>query len=332
MSDYQGRGLLEPMDAMLKQAGIDPSTFTPAARAGVVKDGRIYGLPWDTVGRLFHINTRLMAEAGLMRGGKPVLPQSPDELLRQARQFKALTGKPYLIQAQVNAPDFLVAMLYTYLLAQDAVIFPDARHVRLDTPEARRIVALLKQLNDEQLTTRNQDFPAATASFLKGQGGIFPVGTWMIGPYDADAARPASGIYRSYAVAPFPTLWGHPAAFVDGHAWVTPRAERSPAEKAAIARFLGFLAAHNADWARTGQLPAFQPLLETAEFKALPHRRDIAEIARTGTQLPAYVRRQSAIQGLIGEELEAAVTGIKPIDRALADAERRVNQLYAEMP
>ena len=47
--------------------------------------------------------------------------------------------------------------------------------------------------------------------------------------------------------------------------------------------------------------------------------------------LPDYVQRQSAIQGLIGEELEAAVSGIKPVDQALADAERRVNELLAQM-
>lgn len=56
-----------------------------------------------------------------------------------------------------------------------------------------------------------------------------------------------------------------------------------------------------------------------------------ARKAATGAQLPDYVQRQSAIQGLIGEELEAAVTGIKPVDRALADAERRVNELLSEM-
>jgi multiple sugar transport system substrate-binding protein len=298
----------------------------------VVKGGQVYGMPWDTIGRLFHINTRLMAQAGLMANGRPVLPRSPDELLAQARQFKARTGKPYLIQAQVNAPDFHVALLYTYLLAQGQPIFPDARHVRLDTPEARRIVALFRQLNAEGLTTRNQDFPAATAAFLKGEGGIFPVGTWMIGPYDAAATDARSPLYGAYAVAPFPTLWGKPAAFVDGHAWVMPRADRKARELAAIARFLAFLARYNADWARTGQLPAFAHILDTAAFKALPHRADIAEIARTGAQLPDHVRRQSAVQGLIGEELESAVTGTKPVNEALKDAERRVNALYAQLP
>ena len=330
ISDYQGRGLLESMDGLLRQAGIRAEDFTTAGRQGVAKGGSIYGLPWDTIGRLFHVNTRLMAQAGLMRGGWPVLPRSPEELIEHARRFREATGKPYLIQSLVNAPDTHVGMLYTYLLAQDAAIFPDPRHIRLQTPEARRVVEFLRTLYAEGLTTRNQDFPAATASFMDGDGGIFPTGTWMIGPYDEQAATPGRPLYRSYAVLPFPHLWGRDAAFVDGHAWVMPRAERSPAERQAIARFLRFLAAHNFEWTRTGHLPAFEAVLHTPEFRALPHRSDIAAMAATGRQLPDYVQRQSAIQGLIGEELEAAVMGYKPVDRALADAERRVNELLAQ--
>lgn len=331
ISDYQGRGLLEPMDALLGEAGIAPDAFTDAGRAGVLKGGRIYGMPWDTIGRLWHINTGLMAAAGLMRDGRPILPRSPQELLDQARQFKRATGRPYLIQAQVNAPDYYVANLYTYLLAQDAVIFPDSRHIRLNTPQAREIVTLFRTLNEEGLTTRNQDFPAATAAFINGQGGIFPTGTWMIGPYDQAAATPGQPLYHHYAVLPFPRLWGHDAAFVDGHAWVMPRARRSDGERHAAARFLRFLAAHNFAWTRTGHLPAFRRVLAMPQFRALPHRADIAAMAATGVQLPDYVQRQSAIQGLIGEELEAAVNGIKPVDRALADAERRVNELLAQI-
>lgn len=332
ISDYQRRGLLEPMNGVLRQADIDLASFTAAARAGVVKEGKVYAMPWDTIGRLFHVNTRLMAQAGLMENGRPVLPETPEQLLEHARRFKAATGKPYLIQAHVNAPDFHVALLYTYLLAQDAVIFPQDRRIRINTPEARRIVELFRQIHAEGLTTRNQDFPAATASFIKGEGGIFPVGTWMIGPYEAEAANPESALHDSYAVTPFPRLWGAEAAFVDGHAWVMPRAERGPKERAAIARFLGFLAGNNLEWARTGQLPAFEEVLNRPEFQALPHRRDYAAIAKTGEQLPDYVQRQSAVQGLIGEELEAAVTGVKPVEQALADTERRVNELYAQMP
>jgi multiple sugar transport system substrate-binding protein len=331
ISDYSERGLLEPIDALLREAGIAPAAFTEAGRRGVEKRGRIYGLPFDTIGGLFHVNTALMAQAGLMRDGKPVLPNAPEELLAHARQFRARTGKPYLIQAQVGDPASLVRNLYTFLLAQDVEIFPAPRRIRLNTPEARAIVALLRQLNVERLSTLDQDFPAASASFMNGEGGIFPVGTWMIAPYVAEAATPGRPLYGHYAVLPYPRLWGAPTSFVDGHAWVVPKRARTPAERAALARFLRHLADHDLDWARTGHLPAMRAALADPAFTALPHRAAIAPIARNGRQLPGAVQRQSAIQGLIGEELESAVNGTKPIDRALADAERRVNDMFAQM-
>jgi multiple sugar transport system substrate-binding protein len=330
IADYQSRGLLEPMDAILAQAGVRPEDFTPAGRRGVTKDGRLYGLPWDTVGGLFHVNTRLFAEAGLMQGSKPVLPRSAEELLAHARQFKARTGRPYLIQSQVNDPATHVRNLYSYLLAQDAVFFEDRKHIRLRTPEARRIVALFRALNAEGLSTTDQDNPAAIASFMNGQGGVFPTGTWMIGSFDESARTPGRPLYRSYAVFPYPRLFGRPAAFVDGHAWVMPKRERSPEQLRAIARLLGFVARHNLDWSRTGHLPAFQSVVESEAFRALPHRADIAPLAVFGTPLPDYVQRQAPIEGMVGEELAAAVSGQKPIDRALADAERRVNELLAQ--
>ncbi len=332
MSDYASRGLLEPMEAILAQAGIRPEKFTAAARRGVTKNGRIYGLPWDTVGGLFHINTKLFEQAGLMRGGKPVLPSSAEELLAHARKFKQATGKPYLIQSQVNDPATHVRNFYTYMLAQDAVMFPDQDHIRLRTPEAKRVVELLRQLNEERLSSRNQDNPAAIASFINGEGGVFPTGTWMIGAFEQDAQTPGRPLYQGYAVLPYPRLWGRQAGFVDGHAWVMPKRERTPDQRAAIARLLRFMAQHNFDWTRTGHLPAFEAVVNSAAFKALPHRQDIAPLAQTGSPLPGYVRRQGPIEGIVGEELGAAVSGQKPVDRALADAERRVNELLSYMP
>ena len=331
ISDYQKIGLLEPIDGILAQAGIKVDDFTDAGRRGVVKDGHPYGMPWDTIGGLFHINTALMTQAGLMHGTQPVMPHSPAEFLAQARQFRKATGKPYLIQAQVNDPATHVRNLYTYLMAQDAVIFPDAKHILIDTPRARAIIDLFRAIYAENLTTKNQDFSAATQSFVNGEGGIFPVGTWMIGPYDDEARKPGRPLSGHYAVLPYPRLWGHDAAFVDGHALVVPRHERGAAETAAIARFLGFAAKHNLDWTRTGHLPAFRAVLATPGFAALPHRTDIAAMAATGGQLPDYVQRQSAIQSILGEELESAVTGVVPTDRALARAQHRIDELLAQM-
>lgn len=331
ISDYSSNGLLEDVGPYLSQAGISPSGFTEASRLGVTIGNRVYGLPWDTHGGLFHVNTALFAKAGLMRGDKPLLPNSAEELLVHARQFKQRTGKPYLIQSNVADPAYAARNQYTYMMAQGAVLFPDPKHIRLATPVGRRVAAFFRRINEERLGTLNMDTPAAIAAFMNGEGGIYPTGTWMIGSFQQEATTPGRPLYKSYAVFPYPRLWGERVEFVGGHAWVVPSRKRSPEQRAAIARFFRFMAAHNYDWTRTGHLPAFNAVLASPKYRALPNREDIALLARIGRPLPGYIRRQSAIEGIVGEEMAAGFTGQKPVDAALKDAERRVNEFLAQL-
>lgn len=330
ISDYAAEGLLEPIEAYLREGAISPAAFTEASRHGVTIGRRIYGLPWDTHGGLFHVNKALFAKAGLMRGGKPILPNSPEEFIAQARQFQERTGKPYLIQSNVGDPAYAARNQYTYMMAQGAVLFPEPKRISLLTPEGLRVATFFRRINEERLGTLNMDTPAAIAAFMSGEGGIYPTGTWMIGSFQQEATTPGRPLHDSYAVFPYPRLWGEHVEFVSGHAWVVPARERTPAQRSAIARFFRFMAAHNLHWARAGHLPAFQSVLESPEFKALPHRTDIAPLATIGRPLPTYVQRQSAIEGIIGEEMAAGFIGQKPVRRALAEAERRVNQLLGQ--
>jgi multiple sugar transport system substrate-binding protein len=331
ISDYALKGLLEPVDGYLRMAGISWSDFTDAARVGVTIGGHEYGLPWDTHGGLFHVNTALFAKAGLMRGGKPVLPNSWDELFQQARQFEARTGKPYLIQSNVGDTAYAARNLYTYMMAEGAVLFPDAHHIRLNTPLGVKVATYFRRINEERLGTQNMDTPAAIAAFINGEGGIYPTGTWMIGSFEQEATTPGRPLYNSYAVFPYPHLAGQWVEYVSGHTWVVPTRKRTPAQRAAIARFFKFMAAHNYDWARTGHIPAFKAVLNDPRFRALPHRADIAPLAEIGRPLPSYVQRQNAIEGIVGEEAAAAFIGQKSIPAALSEAERRVNDLLGQV-
>ena len=331
ISDYAASDLIEPIGPYLAAAGLSPDALTDASRSAVSLGGQLYGLPFDTHGGLFHINTKLFAQAGLMKDGKPVLPTSPEEFLAQSKQFTERTGKPYIIQSLVGDNAYAARNLYTYLLAQNAAFFPNARKIRLQTPEAERIVDLFRTITASGVSTRNQDTPAAIASFVGGKGGIYPTGTWMIGQFEAEAKQPGRPLYQGYAVYPYPRLWGERIEYVGGHSWVVPARQRSAKQREAIARFFRFMAGHNFDWARTGHLPAFKAVVESPAFAALPYRQGIASVARTGRPLPAGAQRQNAIEGLIGEEIAAAFNGQKSTKQALADAERRVNELFAEM-
>ena len=328
ISDYQSRGLLEPLDAGLRAAGIDPANFTEASRLGVTKAGQIYGLPFDTWAPLWHINLNYFRKAGLIRNGQPVLPTSPAQLLQQARQFRAATGKPYFVQSLANEPAMYARNLYTFMMQQNAPVFPDPRHIRLRTPEGYRAVEIFRDLYREGLSTRNQDYAAATEGFINGDGGVYLVGTWLIGDFYAESRRTDRPLSNGYTVMPYPQLFsGRNVTYADGHAWVVPVRERTARQRAIVFRLLKFLADNDFDWSRTGHLPAFTPVIDSARFRQLPLRSNIAELAHTGTPLPSGVQRQFSVQAIVCEELAAAVTGQKSIDAALASAELRVNDL-----
>jgi multiple sugar transport system substrate-binding protein len=328
ISDYSQRRLIIPLEDGLRSAGIDPGAFTRVAREGVVRDGHIYALPFDNWAPLWHINLNLFRAAGMVVDGKPLLPHSPAELLQQARRFESATAKPYLIQSMVNEPSAYARNLFTFLMQQNSDFFADPRHIDLQTPEARRVLQLFKQIYDENLTTKNQDYTAATGGFLNGQGGVYLVGTWMIGAYEQASKQPGSPLAGGYAVVPYPQLYpGRDVTYADGHSWVVPKAQRSAGKMHAIFRLLRFLRDNDFEWSRTGHLPAYQDVIESQRWRSLPHRAEIAKLVDIAKPLPPGVQRQFLIQQIISEEMESAITGQKPIEAALADAERRVNDV-----
>jgi multiple sugar transport system substrate-binding protein len=328
ISDYSQRKLIVPLDDALKNAGVDLASFTPAARAGVTRNGHVYALPFDNWAPLWHINMNLFRQAGLVRDGLPVLPHSPEELLQQARQFTHATGKPYLIQSMVNEPYAYARNLFTFLMQQNSDFFADPRHIYLQTPEARRVLQLFARINAEGLTTRNQDYTAATSAFLNGQGGVYLVGTWMIGAYDEASKQADSPLAGGYTVVPYPQLYpARDVTYADGHSWVVPAAPRSAAKMTAIIRLLRFLRDNDYEWSRTGHLPAYQDIIDSARWRDLPHRAEVAKLVNSGVPLPPGVQRQFQVQQMISQEMESAITGQKSVDAALEDAQRRVNDV-----
>jgi len=325
--DYQSRELIEPIGTELRAGGVDPQGFTAASLAGVSIRDEIYGLPIDNWAPLWHVNMNYFRQAGLVKDGKPIMPRSPEELLAHARRFKEATGKPYLVQTLAVERASYSRNLYTLLMQQNANIFPDPQHIDLQSPEAKRVLELFRQIYVEDLTTKNLDYAASTNAFINGAGGVFIVGTWLIGDFEAESRKANRPLSNGYAVVPWPQLYARDATFIDGHAWVMPARERTAQQRDAVFRLLKFFADNDFEWSRTGHLPAYTAVIESERFNALPHRREIAKISTTGMPLPSSVQRQFPVQDIIGEEMAAAITGHKSVDAALVDAEHRVNEL-----
>lgn len=327
--DYQARDLIEPLGDDLRAAGVDPARFTQAAARGVTIDDQVWGMPFDTWAPLWHVNMNLFRQAGLVHDGQPILPRSPEELVAQAEQFKRATGKPYLVQITANEYAAYSRNFYTLMFQQGAAVFRDPDHIEVETEQARRVLNLFRTINERGLTTVNQDYSSATAGFINGDGGVMINGTWMVGAFDLEAKKPGRPLSDGYAVKTYPRLFpARSATFADSHVWVMPRdTDRTSKEKAASLRLLKFLADNDLQWARTGHLPAYQDIIDSPAFRALPHRADLAPLATNGTLLPPGVRRQFSIETILGEESASAIAGDKSVDQALTDAQGRVNTL-----
>lgn len=332
ISDYQARDLLEPLTRPLGEIGVNIEDLTPAARKAATIDGELYGLPIDTWALLWHINMNLFHKAGLVKNGEPVMPQTVDQLLEQAEIFKRRTGRPYLVQATANEYASFTRNFYTFVMQQNGVLYEDARNANFKTEEARRTLALFREIHERGLTTKNQDYSAAVSSFLNGGGGVFLVGTWMVGTFDAASHVAGHALENGYAVRPYPALFERNVTYADGHNWVMPKDPgRTPQEHETAQRFLKFFAEQNFHWSRTGHLPVFSSIIESKEWRALPHREGLAVLAQTATPLPKDIRRQFPIDTVVGQEAAAGIAGVKSIEQTLADMDRRVDAILQNL-
>ena len=327
LNDFVKRGLIAPLDDEFRAAGIDAADFTPQAQTAVTIDGHHYALPFDTHSWLWHINLDLMKRAGLVaRDGTPLLPHSPQQLLAQARRFKAATGKPYFIWLTDNDPAFFPRILLTLVRQQDTTLFPkDDFHIDLHSATVRASVQLLKTMYEEGLTTRGQDYGAALQSFAAGEGAVMINGTWIIGDL-LRRSRQAGG----YTAVPFPRLYAHDAMWADNHVMVLLKGGTPDARSrhAALA-FLKFLYDEGGVWSRTGQLPTRRSVIESPAFTRLPLRREIAAIARDGVALPIEVARQAIVAKTLGDAMVAVIAYGAETDSTMARAETSINRMLA---
>ncbi|MDC8786475.1 extracellular solute-binding protein [Roseateles koreensis] len=328
LGDYVRRGLVLPLDEGFREWGVDTADFTDHARRGVMFKGESYALPFDTWAWLWHINTNLMKQAGLLGAdGQPLLPHSPQELLAQARQFRKATGKPYFAWAVANETAANNRTFLTLVAQQNGPLFSeDGKTINMHLPQASEALSLMQQLYQEGLVKPNQDYASANQAFLNGEAGVIVVGTWTIDTFLRESKQPQSALYNGYAVRPFPQLYARKAVFADGHSWAMFKAG-SPDEKTRQAGliFLKFLWDHSAAWSRTGHLPVSQKVAASAEFRALPFRTGLSEITQTGVAMPGNVPTQRAIELLMGEDVANLLISGKPLAEVQSSVEKRVN-------
>ena len=327
LGDYVRRKLVLPLDEDFTRIGIPVDDFTEHARRGVSFGGEVHALPFDTWAWLWHLNTGLFKQAGLVQGGRAKLPGSPEELIAQAEQFKQRTGKPYFAWAVANETAANFRSFLTLVAQQGVPLFStDGKSIDMKQPAVTNALTLMQRLYAEGHVKPHLDYASANQAFLNGEAGVLLVGTWTLDQFLREADKPGSALAGGYEVVPFPQLYAKKAVFADGHAWALfEGGAKTERHHQAALRFLKFVWSRSGEWARTGHLPVSRTVAESPAFQQLPLREGLTEITETGVGMPGNVPTQRAIELLIGEDVANLMLSNKPLVAVQADVEKRVN-------
>ena len=323
--EFAGLGAVADLSADLADAGIDTSDWAPAALDAVSYNGGIYGVPMDFHANLWHVNMDLMAKAGLVADGKPILPSSPAEMLEHAKKVKEATGQDYLAADFAQYP-IGVRLTLALMWQQGANIF-DGDTATINNDAAKNAVTSMTQLFDAGVANPQLNYADSQQAFLNGEAAILVNGTWVVDFYTAEAAKSEVAL-NNYYVADFPTLFSEGATWADSHMWAVPASlkAKDPAKYAAALKVLAFINDHNIDWARTGHMAVRSSVLNSADYAALAHRGEYTGTAAIARDTPPS-EKYGAIQDVLNRELQAIWLTGKDVTAALSDAQAEVQDL-----
>lgn len=324
--NYADAEQLEPLDALMQEAGLAPEEIEPNLLKTGVWEGQTYSLPLYGTSRALMYNRALVAEAGL---DPEQPPRTWDELRAWATQLtRRGDGGRLEVAGFLATPTTAegVRDLYTVLLsgAGGALVSEDCTQPLFNSPEGVRALQFWVDLIQQD--------KVSDVGFGEGQTGAqapFNVGSAAMmlgGNFSAYLARQA-GV--DFGISLFPTPDGGVAAFADPFVIFIPKSAKNKAAAREFVRF-AMSAEQQAEFAvNSNNLPAVIAAQDDPRIVGNADLTPFVEalsVAEPPPITPVYAEMWDGLGGA----LEQAIYGNVSPEDALADAESRLTPLLAE--
>ena len=264
VAGYAPGGLLDPWDLdLLSEMGVEKRDFLPRMwNKGKIGDD-VFSIALDSHPFILMYNTDVADKAGVLgSNGQLAEISSPDQFLEVARAMQGVTGNHGLSYGYLNDGAQMWRLFYTLYRQHDAEFDLSGEKAKTDKDAAVESLTFIQQLLDGTIATPSGDYGTAVSEFMTGGSGMFFTGVWEL----------PTAIKAGFAfdAQPIPTLYGTPAAYADSHAFTLPH-QSSPDEKQrrATYKFVSDLLKGSYGWAEAGHIPAFQPVVRSAEYEKL---------------------------------------------------------------
>lgn len=253
-----------------KTMGLAQSDYAPATWDAVTVEGKQYAVPLDTHPIVLYYNKDLLEKAGMLgEDGKPKGMDSRENFTATLKALKK-SGVKFPLGSVTADGNFMFRTVYSLMGQQDGELMTDGEFLAGDNAgKLENALAVLQEWTKEGLQSTYTDYPATVALFTSGEAAMMINGVWEV-PTMTDLQK--KGKLFEWGAVELPVIFDHPSTYADSHTFAVPAnkgKDMSPEKRAAVLEVMSWISKNSLQWATAGHIPAYGPVTNSAEYKAM---------------------------------------------------------------
>lgn len=312
---FARRGMLEPLDELGEQAGMDWSDFLAPALETSSLDGTIYCAPFRYDGSGVYYNVDMLADAGY-----EAFPETWAETLEMCEALKAKGYMPtaWYLGEQSNACVALVIQLYT---EGASILNEDETECLLNSDEAKRALNnIVETMQKGYASPSSLEMDNSRTRDAFGAGSVAFV---YSGPYDVEVLE-TEYPDLNFATTVLPGVDGMGCTQANGCGAAIGAHSK---QKEAAAKFLAYITLPENQARLTDSFPASYTASEYEQFSGELLQPFVEQLENSRAE-PAY-EHWVEMQPIIYSYIQSAISGSMSVDEACEGMTEEINALLA---
>jgi multiple sugar transport system substrate-binding protein len=322
LSELVDLGIIEPLDAYVKAAGVNWGDFNQNMLNATLFDGKHYAMPLDAHPLIFYYNKKILRDLNLLDANEqPKIEPGPDGFVNFLKKIKdgAPQGVINLGLGTQGEGAYRVWWALYNQLNGPGMLDDSGKKVTIDNEQGKKAAEFINNLFASGVVPKNQE--EIGNNFQAGKIALFPNGVWFTGTLEA-----TEGL--EFGAMPFPQIYDKPATWIDSHTFVIP-VQKKGLDKNKVNASLTFakwVTDNAAMWSKAGHIPPTVAAVESDEFKKMKLRQDYLQAGNDGVYLPQSPKLWPAKDQLV-QALEGIWQGRTDVEQGLKNAAANMEKI-----
>ena len=251
--------------------GMGQGDFAEATWDAVTIDSKQYAVPLDTHPIVLYYNKDVLSAAGLLNDdGTPKGMDSREGFTATLQALKDSGSIKFPLGSVTGDGNFMFRTIYSLMGQQDGELMTDGEFLTGDNGDKlENALGVLAEWTNAGLQSTYTDYPATVALFTSGEAAMMINGVWEV-PTMTD--QHAAGNLFEWGAVELPVIFDHPSTYADSHSFAIPAnagKEMTAEKRAAVLEVMSWVDKNSLFWATAGHIPAYAPVTNSAEYKAM---------------------------------------------------------------